>query len=235
MKIGAEFGRISIVQNSNPYRIESVDRALTILTMLGSGQAVSVTRAQKELGVAPSTAHRILATLVGRNFAVQGKDRLYRAGPALLSPGRTHAQAPVTTVLRPFLESLFASVEETVHLIGLKGSNVTYLDGIEGKQTNHASLQIGTSRPAATTSAGKAMLQMAKNGRPKDKIFIGTNQHDIDKGITTFGVALGMINNHELAISIAVPTARMTRDREMRLKHALTNTYSVIHHRFSQI
>ena len=66
--------------------VESVDRALVLLTALRDGEVLSVTDAAARLGVAPSTAHRLLTSLVHRDFAFQDRDRRYRRGPALLAP-----------------------------------------------------------------------------------------------------------------------------------------------------
>ena len=43
----------------------------------------SLRKAAAELGIARSTAHRLLAMLVYRDFAVRTEDRCYRPGPAL--------------------------------------------------------------------------------------------------------------------------------------------------------
>ena len=62
--------------------LESVDAALRLLQMLGRDGQLRVTDAADELGVAASTAHRLLSTLRYRGFAVQAGDRTYRPGPA---------------------------------------------------------------------------------------------------------------------------------------------------------
>ncbi|MBF8187168.1 helix-turn-helix domain-containing protein [Nonomuraea sp. K274] len=54
------------VTNSVPYPIESVDNALRLIHLLRARGEVGVTAAAKALGVAPSTAHRLLAMLVFR-------------------------------------------------------------------------------------------------------------------------------------------------------------------------
>ena len=44
--------------------VESVDRALQLVSILRDEQVLTVTHAADLLGVAPSTAHRLLAALV---------------------------------------------------------------------------------------------------------------------------------------------------------------------------
>ncbi|WP_372506114.1 helix-turn-helix domain-containing protein [Streptomyces malaysiensis] len=63
------------------YAIASVDHALRLATMLRFEGSLRVAEAAERLGVAQSTAHRLLQMLVYRDFAVQDETRVYRAGP----------------------------------------------------------------------------------------------------------------------------------------------------------
>ncbi|MCI7550861.1 MAG: helix-turn-helix domain-containing protein [Actinomycetaceae bacterium] len=210
------------MQKTNPYRIASVDRALVILSILGAGEAVSVTRAQKELGVAPSTAHRILSTLVGRGFAVQAKDRMYYAGPNLINPGRHHGRTPIRTLLRPTLEQLFRSIEETVHLAVLRyDSTITFVDGIEGKQHSRVALRIGQQLPALQSSGGKAISQMRHAGSPDDRVFISASDAYFDAPVKAISAAIGTYDSESYALTVTIPAERMTRDRQKRLAKEL--------------
>ena len=65
------------------YLLESVDNALRLLQMLRDVGAVRLNQAATELGIARSTAHRLLAMLVYRGFAVQDEKRTYHPGPAM--------------------------------------------------------------------------------------------------------------------------------------------------------
>ncbi len=62
------------------YAITSVDNALRITAMLQLEGPVS--KVAQRIGVALSTAHRLLQMLVYRDFAVQEPDRSYRVGAA---------------------------------------------------------------------------------------------------------------------------------------------------------
>jgi len=65
------------------YMLESVDNALRLLQMLRDVGGLRLKDAAEELGIAPSTAHRLLAMLVYRAFAVRTADRRYVAGPLM--------------------------------------------------------------------------------------------------------------------------------------------------------
>ena len=60
-----------------PYAIASVDHALRLAAMLQLEGGLTVSEVAGRLGVARSTAHRLLAMLVYRDFAVQDENRLY--------------------------------------------------------------------------------------------------------------------------------------------------------------
>jgi len=97
------------MKNKPPYPINSVDYALQLARLLQQEGQLSVSQAAERLGVARSTAHRLLAMLVYRDFAEQGKDRLYRPGPALYPAGPDPESAQVLDrVARPHLQVLVA-------------------------------------------------------------------------------------------------------------------------------
>jgi IclR family acetate operon transcriptional repressor len=52
------------------YAIESVDNALLLLTLLRESEWLRIAGAVSTLGVSPSIAHRLMATIVYRGFAL---------------------------------------------------------------------------------------------------------------------------------------------------------------------
>jgi len=146
----------------SPERIESVDRALLLLGLLNRQRTVSVSQAAAELGVAVSTAHRLLSTLRHRGFAVQDADRLYSAGPELIGaalPALPARSLPrLVRSLHHHLEELFAEIGETVHVVVPAGMYVRFVDGIEGEQPLRVGLRTGGRMPAHCVSGGKATL-----------------------------------------------------------------------------
>ncbi|MFW6091681.1 MAG: helix-turn-helix domain-containing protein, partial [Actinomycetota bacterium] len=70
------------------YPVNSVAKALEILLMLRDREAIGVSEASRALGIARSTAHRLLSMLEHYEFAQRDRaTRGYRAGPALVSLG----------------------------------------------------------------------------------------------------------------------------------------------------
>lgn len=141
-------------------RIESVDRALRLLWLLHERPRLTVSQAAEELGVARSTAHRLLAMLQEHAFVVQEPTtRAYHPGRALLEIGLAAARGlDVRAIARPELEALVERVSETVQLVIVEGVRTLVIDSVECSQTLRVSGRTGGSRPAHAASSGKALL-----------------------------------------------------------------------------
>jgi DNA-binding IclR family transcriptional regulator len=144
----------------SPPSLSSVDNALRLLHVLAQRPEVGVAEAGRLLGVARSTAHRLLTTLVAHGFAEQDPEsRGYRAGPALAQAGlATIRRFDARTHARPYLEAVARVTGETVHLIVLAGGDSLFLDSVEGGQSVRTAPRVGASFPAYSTSGGKALL-----------------------------------------------------------------------------
>jgi DNA-binding IclR family transcriptional regulator len=140
--------------------ISSVENALRLLVILRDREEIRVSDASVELGVARSTAHRLLAMLHSFGLVEQNPaSRAYRVGPVLAEIGLSSLrQLGGRAQLRPFLEALSAEVGETTHLIALEGRNCRFLDSIEGTQALRTTARVGIAYPAHATSGGKALL-----------------------------------------------------------------------------
>jgi DNA-binding IclR family transcriptional regulator len=143
------------------YPLASVDRALRLLLLFGRQTSVRLSDASEALGVAPSTAHRLLAMLAFHDFVRRREDgrRGYVPGPAMAAIGRAPIQeADLVHLARPFLEDLAARAGETVHLSVLEGSTVRYIDAVESAHALRVAARTGRSLPAHCTAAGKVLL-----------------------------------------------------------------------------
>ncbi len=142
------------------YPIESVDNAMRILLFMGERSELRLTEVAKYLGVASSTAHRLLAMLQYRGFVRQdSRTKAYVPGPALTGVAFSILQRfDVREPLRPFLEELNRETAETVHLGILDGTSVRFIDAIESPRAVRVASRLGRSIPAHCTSTGKAML-----------------------------------------------------------------------------
>ncbi|TCP43619.1 IclR family transcriptional regulator [Tamaricihabitans halophyticus] len=142
------------------YPIESVDNALKLLLLFAEQPRIRLTDASSYLGVASSTAHRLLAMLQYRGFVRQDTaSRAYEPGGALATVATAVLrQVDARARARPVLERLNLEFDETVHLGRLVGSQVNFLDSIESGRAVRVASRVGRSLPAHCTSTGKAML-----------------------------------------------------------------------------
>lgn len=142
------------------YPIESVENALRLLLLIEQQRSVRVSQVSAALGVAVSTAHRLLAMLEYYGFVRKNPEsKAYVPGPVLVRIGVSSLQGmDVRSQVRPFLEELSREVDETVHLVVLEGRHVLFLDGVESQKAVRVVARTGLSMWAHCTSAGKALL-----------------------------------------------------------------------------
>lgn len=142
-----------------PYAIASVDHALRLAAMLQLEGGLTVSEVAGRLGVARSTAHRLLAMLVYRDFAVQDENRLYRAGPVLELAA--HSQSRVSSLRAaalPHLVRLADLLDETVNLAIRTGDTTRFIASVECRQALRVGSREGMVFPAHRTTAGLLLL-----------------------------------------------------------------------------
>lgn len=146
--------------SSPSYPVSAAGNALRAVRLLHEHGELRVMDVADRLGVARSTAHRILAMLVFEGFAEQDRHKAYRPGPALRAISGSQAAPPpdLITLARPHLQRLSDTVRETTHLIVLEGNGARFLDGVEGPQALRVGYRTGALLPAHVTSGGKALL-----------------------------------------------------------------------------
>ncbi|UKA51651.1 IclR family transcriptional regulator [Arthrobacter sp. FW305-123] len=153
------------LQKRPTYSIEAVDNALQLLQLLRDGGALRLKDAAAELGVAPSTAHRLMAMLVYRGFAVQDENRRYVPGPAMgAGPAGLSWSRLLRELAQPHMELLSARLDETVNLMVRVGTKVRFLATVEGSNVLRIGNRQGTVMPAEKTSGGKVMLAELDHG-----------------------------------------------------------------------
>ncbi|ONI88875.1 IclR family transcriptional regulator [Saccharothrix sp. ALI-22-I] len=140
--------------------IQSVDRALTVLSLLARHGELGVTEIAARLDVHKSTAFRLVTTLELHELVEQNTDRgKYRLGIGVLQlAGATTARLDVVQRGRPIIRRLAEELGETVNITVLSGHEALYLDQAAGNTSLRPNNWVGQRVPLHATSNGKALL-----------------------------------------------------------------------------
>lgn len=143
-----------------PYRLKSVEHALRLLTLVADRGSVTVAEVAGELGVAPSTAHRLLSTLRQGSFVVQDRPgSAYRPGATITELAvAAFGGVDLREAARPVLDELRTEMQETVSLLVLVGNTGRFIESVEGPRSVRVVSRLGVVLPAHCTSGGKALL-----------------------------------------------------------------------------
>lgn len=140
----------------------AVDKAVSVLRAFGRDAhvGVGVSALSRRTGLSKSTTFRVLGMLE-RNGVVERAGTAYRLG-RVIEELATASDAPAQDALReqltPFLAELYAATHATVQLAMPAGSDVIYLNKLEGPQRLRTPARIGGRMPAYCTAVGKVLL-----------------------------------------------------------------------------
>ena len=141
------------------YVVTSVDHALRAAVMLQMEGALTVSQVADRLGVARSTAHRLLATLVYRDFAAQDDKRRYHPGPVLALARHSHSgSSRLREAALPHLQQVVDLVGETANLTVRTGPTARFLASVECRQALRVGSREGMAFPAHRTTGGLVLL-----------------------------------------------------------------------------
>ncbi|MBX6387820.1 MAG: IclR family transcriptional regulator [Frankia sp.] len=230
------------------YIVGSVDHALRLATMLQLEGRLTVAEAAERLGVARSTAHRLLQTLVYRDFAVQDAQRVYHAGPVIELAAHSHSEtARLRSVSLPHLERLVALVRESANVAIRTGGTVRFIASVESEQALRVTSREGMVFPAQRTTAG--MLLLAEfSADDLESVYADTedapdlgrlraelarirrsgfalNQGRSERGVVAVGVPIRDGAGAAVAgLSVSMPSVRYERERLPKLVATLHRT-----------
>jgi IclR family transcriptional regulator, acetate operon repressor len=140
--------------------VQSVDRALAVMEILGREGWAGVTNIALELGIHKSTVFRLLSTLERRGMVEQHPEtHKYRLGFALvrLASG-VRSAIDLTRSARPVCERLSARTGETVNLSVLEGGEVVHIEQVNLSSSALSVDWLGRRTPLHNTSNGKVFL-----------------------------------------------------------------------------
>jgi DNA-binding IclR family transcriptional regulator len=140
--------------------IQSVDRAIRVLTALQGARRMSLSELAARLDLAPSTTHGIVRTLVEHGMVVQerGSSR-YQFGPAVLRLGNVYLDTlELRTKAIPWAEDLARRTGMAVRTGVLLIDDVVIIQHEPRPDGSRQMPEVGIVIPAHASALGKAML-----------------------------------------------------------------------------
>lgn len=222
-------GRIDVTESRDD-GLQALRRAAAALDEIATAPGrLRLVDLGTNLGLAKSTARRLLVALVDVGFAAVDDGGRYHLGDRLL--GLTSADGSTLAArLRPVIERVASATGETVDLSVLRGRQMWFVDQIESAHRLRAVSAVGGRFPLNDTANGKAALALlgddAIPAASLDEIAevrrtgIAYDRDEHTAGISAAGIAGRFPGGHIVAISVPAPTERFLA-QEARIVGAL--------------
>jgi IclR family transcriptional regulator, acetate operon repressor len=143
-------------------QVQSLVRALTLLNRIAEAaqDGASLSELAQQVGLAPSTAHRLLLTLEQERYVrFIGEGRLWTIGVQAFVTGCAFIKTrSLVGVARPRLRRLMEECGETVNLAVEDKGEAVYLAQVECREMMRAFARPGTRAPMHCSAVGKAIL-----------------------------------------------------------------------------
>ncbi len=201
--------------------LRSVSTALDVLECFATDGELGVSDIARRLGVAKSTAHRVLTTLVTRGFVEQDPTTgLYRLGLHIFELGQlAQDRHEIRHAALPTLHEVARQTGHTVNFGVPEGADIVFVERIENAEGVRILGHVGRRYPAHVTSSGKAIaafnpeldrLRRAAGFPPRVRATV-RRETDWDRELEQVrakGYALAQDESFEGVCSIAVPVMR---------------------------
>jgi IclR family transcriptional regulator, pca regulon regulatory protein len=159
-------------------RVKSLEKALNLLILLSrQTEDISLEDLSRAADISKTTCFRLLQTMKDQNFVEQSPDsKKYRLGPRNISIGAAAlSKQSVRDLALPYMDRLRAETDESINLSVLDGSEIVFVERIEGSFIVNSNLRVGSRLPVHCSSMGKVMLAYLpdhKFGRIMDDIHL---------------------------------------------------------------
>lgn len=149
--------------------IQSLDRALTVLTHVAQNQDCSLTELAQALDQSPATLYRVLVTLAGHNMVeMEPSEQTWHIGPGAFRVGSAFLRrSSLVERARPAMRQLMEMTGETANIAVERNGRVLFLGQVETHESIRAFFPPGTQAPMHTSGIGKAILAQFEAARVK--------------------------------------------------------------------
>lgn len=222
---------------------QTISRAVTILKAVSEHPGASFGQIAKMTDLPRSTVQRLVGVLNKEGLLTKafGQQGTY-LGMELARLG-ANVRIDARALLRPFMEELHTKIGDNIDLTILEDGRVFVIEQIASNESIRVISYVGLQHPVHCTANGKAHLSMLDHDAALDLIgekpkqFTGRTETDpvkilaaitaakpnglfaddeeFDDGASAIAVPLPRIGGRDFAISIAMPSARLARQREV--------------------
>lgn len=177
---------------SGPRPIASVARALALLDELAASETgLGVNELARRIGVDPSTASRLLATLERAGMVQRDGQGPYRLGLRLVTlADRVLSRLDLQTLARPVLVELMQSTGETATLSVPGEREAITVDSIPSRSSVVSMARLGRPSISHATAVGKVMLAFGGAALPPERDLVALTDRTItDRKVLAVEVA----------------------------------------------
>jgi IclR family acetate operon transcriptional repressor len=141
--------------------VQSLTRGLNILEALSRAEGgLTLTDVAQRVGLPPSTAHRLLATLEKMRYVFQAGDLgLWYVGLQAFTVGSTFLAArDWVAQSHPYMRRLMEQSGETANLAILDGTEAVFIDQVQCREMMRTIVKLGSRVPLHASGVGKAIF-----------------------------------------------------------------------------
>lgn len=141
--------------------LKSITKAVNVINLLADADTpMSLTEMSNELGIAKSTLHAIVATLLEEEYLAQDSDtNKYELGFRLFEIGSQFSRKlNISRIAMPYMQNLAKKTNETIHLAVLSDNEVLYVNKEESSVSIRIVTETGLKLPVHCTGVGKALI-----------------------------------------------------------------------------
>ncbi|HEX3515347.1 MAG TPA: IclR family transcriptional regulator [Trebonia sp.] len=137
-----------------------MDNALRLLGLFCEQRSIRIAEAGQAIGVARSTALRLMQMLAYHGYAIQDSEsRAYLVGPELIRMAVAVVRdLDIRSIAKPVMLEMHDALGETVHLSIRQGPEILFIDSVESRKSLRVGTRTGQKMPGHATAAGKVLL-----------------------------------------------------------------------------
>ncbi len=154
-------GRTPADPSAEKAQVQSLTRGLAILECLSAAEGgLTLTDIGQRTSLAPSTAHRLLATLERGGYVRQtGPMGLWYIGLSAFTVGSSFLfNRDFVGESHPYMRRLMEQSGETANLAILDGTEAVFIDQVQCRETMRTIVRLGSRVPLHASGVGKAIF-----------------------------------------------------------------------------